>query len=174
MFTNITNEAFVKQRQQILMCITCMDNILIHLSECWWGGKGLIAEYNEAIICFVAVDIIEYHCFIQSLRIQKDKCKKVGCELQDDNLNFETFGTPHFNKNNLTPFIRVPFRARRQITQMDRSWSWKMPLEMEVAPRYQLLEHFFFLGTQPSRIYSVLNSGIYPYWHRVKDWYWTG
>ena len=61
----------------------------------------MIAEYNEAIICFVAVDIIEYHCFIQSLRIQKDKCKKVGCELQDDNLNFETFGTPHFNKDNL-------------------------------------------------------------------------
>ena len=101
MFTNITNEAFVKQGQQIFLCSTYMDNILIHLSECWWGGKGLIAEYNEAIICFVAVDIIEYHCFIQSLRIQRDKCKKVSCELQDDNLNFETFGTPHFNKNNL-------------------------------------------------------------------------
>ena len=40
---------------------------------------------------------------------------------------------------------------------------------MEVAPRYQLLKHFFFLGTQPSHIYSVLNSGIYPYWHKVKD-----
>ena len=47
-------------------------------------GRGLIVEYNEAIICFAAADIIEYHCFIESRWIQKDRSKKAARELQND------------------------------------------------------------------------------------------